>query len=633
MELVSLYPYDPTARATSNKIVNESITVIPPSQITDYSYVVPRAAPFFAETLVVKDGKGVGARTLVENVDYWCVIDFLSASTALTKRVCVGIALLDPGYSGTLYVTYQAVGGNYTLADYSILEELIRERYVVKHVSYEQIINLPAGFAPEWHEHEIGDMVGMSQVVSSLDNIETALLGRQGSYGQLSALVNDHIGSTASHTSAQVGLGNVKNYDVATLTDAVNGAGNKYVLASIMKQYVNQRQVDVSGFMTTTAANAAFVNKSTLVSYSTSAQSDSRYALKGDTYTKLQIDAKINDIDVSSALTGYYTKLQSDAKYATVSDISGFIKETVADIRYVPKTTLASYYTKTETDSRYALKTASYTKSESDNRYLTSASISSYLTESEAAGIYQPKSEMSSYYTKSEINREDLGISFISAPTGNFSGDYVLRYTQRHANNVTSTDDVTIILPKHAKLTDVYTKTQVDKLFRDNVEYNTASERFTKRVVTKYRNYNLNIDWTLVRTGNIVYCTYVCKDSFYWNETESLKLTTGPSGAATAYSGTSIPDMLSFSQNAISDNPNVDYWFRLWTLPSINRSTGEITIQTTCNTAQGNSSTFYSSGGFQGSFVLHVSDKYIDDVMEGWFTRYGVIYVSKRFNL
>lgn len=241
MELISLYPFDPTGRSPDNKIQDESITVIPPAEIKDYSYVIPRAAPFYADTMVIRDGKGPGSRRLIENVDYWCVIDFLSASHSLQRRVSVGVALLDARYSGTLYATYQAVGGNYSLADYSILEELIRARYIVKHVSYEQIINLPEGFAPEWHRHLVADMVGMDDVVKSMNGIISALQDKEGSLGQNTASLNDHLENADAHSPHNVGLGNLRNYAIATIKDIYDGNAMAYVTADMLNYYVSQQ--------------------------------------------------------------------------------------------------------------------------------------------------------------------------------------------------------------------------------------------------------------------------------------------------------------------------------------------------------------------------------------------------------
>ena len=575
MQLVSLYPFDPTGRASANRIENQSITVTPPTQITDYSYVVPRGAPFYADSLVVKDGRSVGARTLVENVDYWCVIDFLSASVSLTKRVCVGIALLDPGYSGTLYITYQAVGGNYSLADYSVLEELIRERYVVKHVSYEQIINLPEGFAPEWHQHEIADMVGMGQVVTMLNNIKIAIEGRQGSYGQLSAQISNHTGNSAAHTPSQVGLGNVKNYDVATLAEANTGAGNKYVTASVMKQYVSGQGQDVSAFITTSTANATFATKAQLNNYSTTSQSDSKYALKSDSYTKAQVNALVEGIDVSSSLSGFYTKSQSDAKYALKTDISGYIKESVADGRYATKASMTSYSTTSQADDKYATKTASYTKSESDSRYLLPSALNGYLTASAADSKYLQTSVLNNYYTKSQSD-------------DNYP-------TKAQFNTLVNTtlpqavfDFKNITFERNAATKQPQLRFEYNQNNRGNTVFAPlfflddalSPTKFYLREFTKtipYRSYTLTTNWKLRYSPitGMLHVNVMVDTNFYFAESVQLNLDSGPAPFINGAINSAVLTYFSYEANQLKLSKYNDAW--------IMRIGNEITIPPTGN--------------------------------------------------
>lgn len=594
MQLVSLYPFDPTGRASANRIENQSITVTPPTQITDYSYVVPRGAPFYADSLVVKDGRNVGARTLVENVDYWCVIDFLSASVSLTKRVCVGIALLDPGYSGTLYITYQAVGGNYSLADYSVLEELIRERYVVKHVSYEQIINLPEGFAPEWHQHEIADMVGMGQVVTMLNNIKIAIDGRQGSYGQLSAQISNHTGSSAAHTPSQVGLSNVKNYDVATLAEANTGAANKYVTASVMKQYVSGQSQDVSAFITTSTANATFATKAQLNSYSTTSQSDSKYALKSDSYTKAQVNALIEGIDVSSSLSGFYTKSQSDAKYALKTDISGYIKESVADGRYATKASMTSYSTTSQADGKYATKTASYTKSESDSRYLLPSALNSYLTQSVADGRYASKSSMSQYLG---VDSTAYGRVSSLTTTDTTKGKRITLVDSNPNSNKTLSVDLD--LSDYAKSTDGVSRADVVKVYLYLLQQRLQWHMLrTTTIVTGYFNNQLSTQWVVVAcriTRNIKIHAYIVTP-FYYEEDRvfPFKLSVNKPLPAT---GTNVVkfEYMSFSSDQRAYHQQQDTWIRPTTAyASLTRSTGTLDMPIMFSWAASNKSSYMS---------------------------------------
>ena len=619
MQLVSLYPFDPTGRASANRIENQSITVTPPTQITDYSYVVPRGAPFYADSLVVKDGRNVGARTLVENVDYWCVIDFLSASVSLTKRVCVGIALLDPGYSGTLYITYQAVGGNYSLADYSVLEELIRERYVVKHVSYEQIINLPEGFAPEWHRHEIADMVGMGQVVTTLNNIKIAIDGRQGSYGQLSAQISNHTGSSAAHTPSQVGLSNVKNYDVATLAEVNTGAANKYVTAAVMKQYVSGQGQDVSAFITASTANATFATKAQLNSYSTTSQSDSKYALKSDSYTKAQVNALIEGIDVSSSLSGFYTKSQSDAKYALKTDISGYIKESVADGRYATKASMTSYSTTSQADGKYATKTASYTKSESDSRYLLPATLTSYITASAADSKYLQSSALNNYYTKAESNANYPTKSQFNTLVNTTLPQAIFDFKNIRFERNPSTKEPQLRLEYNQDNKTVAYFAPLS--FLDDVEAKKDKNKIYTRQFNKsitYRSYTLSTTWKLryaPHTG-LLHINIFVNTPFYFHENIVINLNSGPAPHSNGKSTPATLTYYGYESGPTSLNRNNDAWYMRRENAAALPISGEINIPISFSAPNGQEYV----NGMGTTVILGVENSMEHACVMQWFT-------------
>lgn len=323
MKLITLYPYDPNGINPRNRVVNEAFTVSPPGTISDYSYTCLRGAPFFADTVVIKDGTGAGARTLIEGVDYWLAGEFVSASIALRRRICTMVAMLDESYSGTLYATYQTMGGNFTLADFSVMEELIRRRYTAIHISYEQIINLPAGFAPEFHRHQLGDMVGLSSVVDKLDSIRQAVASRGGSYDQLNVELDSHERALYAHTPSQVGLGNVENFGIATQNDVAARAANKYITARTLFDYVDLRlngnQVDLTGYLTAAAANQLYqpkgnyqpagdyVTDAELTQALTAYQPKGSYQPAGDYVTAAQLNQAIGGIG-GVDLTGYVKK-------------------------------------------------------------------------------------------------------------------------------------------------------------------------------------------------------------------------------------------------------------------------------------------------------------------------------------
>lgn len=620
MQLVTLYPFDPTGRASANRIENQSITVTPPTEITDYSYVVPRAAPFYADSLVVKDGTSAGARILVENVDYWCVIDFLSASVALTQRVCVGIALLDPGYSGTLYVTYQAVGGNYTLADYSILEELIRQRYVVKHVSYEQIINLPEGFAPAWHQHEVGDMVGMSKVVEAMGTIKTALDGRQGSFSQLNALVTSHLNSTNSHTAEQVGLGNVKNYAVATLGEAQEGVSNKYVTAAVMRQFVTGQGTDTTGFITATTAAATFVTKLEIDGYYNRVQADGRFAHIGDTYNKAQVNALVSGFDVTSSLDGIYTMIQSDTRYVNKDEISNYIKTTVADGKFATKSDLNIYYTRLESDAKYPLKTYSYSRTESDERYLLKSSESGYLTPATGDGRYPSNSAFNEL--KNSLAGKFSFIQSTSLLPGKASGGKPaipdLRIVENKAGVIVNHDLSLNFLSEYAVSKDIYNKKEVDDIV-NNSKSKSQQVRFKARC--NWNGYpNFELEWEVTRVDSIFYITVTNVLPFYYREA-AYPLTTLPLASQNNPQGTKIRPISAFVILGSNDTAMNAFVRTTSSTITLNTTTGDVYWLVNMNHDENSRNSYIEAGNFFAGVTVAATSPTMFETMNKLITK------------
>lgn len=515
MQLVSLYPFDPTGRATANKIENQTITVIPPTEIKDYSYVVPRGAPFYSDTLVLKDGRGTGARTLIENVDYWCVIDFLSASHSLNRRISVGVALLDARYSGTLYATYQAVGGNYSLADFSILEELIRERYIVKHVSYEQIINLPPGFAPEWHEHQVGDMVGMSEVRDVLQEMTNAIGANSGSFGQLNSLYYDHTNHENVHSPAEVGLSNLHNYGVATENDVSRGANNKYVTADILRRYVTETQFDVSGFIKTSEVDELFATKENLNNYLRTDTASTTYATILTSYTKNEIDVMVNDIVTGEIdFTNYFNKQQAAELFLSKEEASSFVTVQSATLSFVP--------------------TATYNN-------LRDIVVGNFSV------IRDIELET--------VDTDTVPTLTITETVGNTTGSSIATNSVRLG-----------FLDDFAKKDNVYTRFETDTA-NEVIENRTAvyTRTFNKNI--SYISYTIPSTWTLHHSvaSGMLHVQIHLTQSFYFNETTSMLFKLDANDLNTPMAAASKLPYLSFSANNVglaASNADSNYWIR-----------------------------------------------------------------------
>lgn len=370
-----LYPLDLTGSQPSNLIRDEKHTISPPSQITQSSFIVLRACPFFAHNIVVKDGKGATARTLVFGEDYLLTHKSIALTMLTKKAVYASIMFKDRNYTGTVYVTYQTVGGEYNLDDYTIVEKLTRQKYTITHVSFDQIVGLPASFPNPPHQHDPTDLVGMSQIVEKLSDLAAAIRGNKGSFGVVNATLNAHLIGQTAHTPTQVGLGNVKNYTTAVAADYDKKAADKYATAATVNDYVTKRineseTVYNSRYITKELAGLTYVKAQEVYTkaesdnlYHNKQYLDKIYLKKADAVTPQHVGNIVNDIvnlsqyhTRAEALGVFYTRADADARYYTRSQTDAkFVTQTAGDARYI-QTTDPSAILSTRTDNQLLIE-------------------------------------------------------------------------------------------------------------------------------------------------------------------------------------------------------------------------------------------------------------------------------------
>lgn len=229
-----LYPYDPSGALVSNLVANESHTVVAPVDPEEANFIVPDAAPFFATSMVVRTGPLPSDPVLTEGVDYELRHWFIEASNSLAVPIYGSIKFINQSYAGTVYLTYQTLGGPYTLSDYAIVETLTRSLYHLEVVTWSQIAGLPAAFPPSPHPTPAPDLTGMQEVIDKLDEMIAAILTAPS--GGVGAALNNHLSlPSGAHTPAQVGLDNVPNFGVATVPELLSWVNNKLVVPSILQ--------------------------------------------------------------------------------------------------------------------------------------------------------------------------------------------------------------------------------------------------------------------------------------------------------------------------------------------------------------------------------------------------------------
>lgn len=225
--MAEMYPFDPSMTKASNKVVREQ-HVITSTNFRNYHYVIPHFAPFFAESLTLKLRLPSGQmRDLVEGRDYYLSHQFLDASATTNRLVMGSISFLDTDTEGVLEINYHTIGGQWTLTPARIIEIMANNLRNPRITSWEFVADVPERFPVVDHPHDIHDFKTMADVQRAVDGVRDAVL--QASGGGLSTHINDR-SNPHQVTKAQVGLGSVQNYGIATKAEAEAGvATNKYM--------------------------------------------------------------------------------------------------------------------------------------------------------------------------------------------------------------------------------------------------------------------------------------------------------------------------------------------------------------------------------------------------------------------
>lgn len=240
--IIYKYPIDPTAVNPNNKIIDEE---------HDLGYginraVVPDFSAFYSESLVVWVEDQV--EPLIPNEQYLAVQLHADATSALNREVCLAVVITDPTVMGKIRLTYQVVGGDFSVSVDALRQAIEDESLDDRTVSWGDLIAKPSAFAPAPHLHDIGDLYGFEYIVEALEALRMAILiGDEAVHEELRqyirhedsllreaidltnlALTNHRQDQTNPHrvTKLQVGLGNVSDFTLAAKADMLTGVSN-----------------------------------------------------------------------------------------------------------------------------------------------------------------------------------------------------------------------------------------------------------------------------------------------------------------------------------------------------------------------------------------------------------------------
>lgn len=228
------YAFDPTGRALQNKVLGEEATLALPSG-KNYLYYIPAQAPFFPDSFAVKFRNTSGVeRILVPGVDYEFSHQFMAASKACNTPIYGSIKLNPKTLTGTIWVTYQTLGGSWTISSSAISNIYANEYRDPAVTSWDAVVQPTLNFPVIEHRWSVVNVDDVREVVDRLDSVGIVVHLRP----RFLAAPGDEVyipGKT------EVGLGNVDNYATATTTQADAGTSTTHFTTPAIVKYMIEK--------------------------------------------------------------------------------------------------------------------------------------------------------------------------------------------------------------------------------------------------------------------------------------------------------------------------------------------------------------------------------------------------------
>lgn len=239
------YPLDLDGDSPTNKIVGELREI----DNNSFRAFVPKAGPFYTDSFTIVNVDT--GEELVPVDDYLLVQPFSQASLRSGKDVqCAVVLKIEAPV--TVRFDYQVVGGEYSWNLQGLIDLIEELNWDERPVKWGSIVGRPTQYPPAPHVHDIGDTYGWEYVVWQLERITAAILiGDEASHDELrqqmqylhdiamaeiqalNVKIDNHLhdfDNPHKVTKAQVGLGSVQNYGIATQAEALAGTvNNKYM--------------------------------------------------------------------------------------------------------------------------------------------------------------------------------------------------------------------------------------------------------------------------------------------------------------------------------------------------------------------------------------------------------------------
>ena len=226
------YPEDRTGTRASNLITGEE-HVLTPDNHRNFHFIVPKFAPFYAESVKLFKSINGTLLELKEGIDYHFSLEYVSASLSTGKPVYGGISFVDLSLDAKVVLQqYRTVGGQWTLNTQEMLETIANIVFNPRKLTWDQISGKPQTFGPTDHTFDFNNLLTEKQIGDKLRDIRDAILtAAQSTTDHENRMDNPH-----NVSAIQLGVGAFYQKGIATINEALEGSDpDKVITASVLK--------------------------------------------------------------------------------------------------------------------------------------------------------------------------------------------------------------------------------------------------------------------------------------------------------------------------------------------------------------------------------------------------------------
>ncbi|QZA70800.1 hypothetical protein AH06_16 [Erwinia phage AH06] len=248
-----VYPFNPLNTVAGAKGIVESHTLTPANGV-NYVTFIPRAAPFFRRTMVLKNK--ANNQVLVEGQHYTLGYFFSPFTQLVYKGVygCITVNELDAPIE--VEITYDTIGGDFVLDATGYAELAANIVNNPRELDWSQIADTPDTYPPIDHTHPADQTLNYMDYVEQLQAMQALTVSAITGYVQA---LNTHIDTEGNAHNAKpidFGLGNVMNWAPAVSADIPSGGATLYASLAIVKQTFQY----LFGGATVPALNSAIID-------------------------------------------------------------------------------------------------------------------------------------------------------------------------------------------------------------------------------------------------------------------------------------------------------------------------------------------------------------------------------------